>query len=268
MNTAPVTETKTGNEPTDNEVTFLGKTNDIYLDETVSDEVIAQLSSAETGDIVKFGQYEQDFEKNRVPKSIDWIVLDKQGPRMLLLSKYVLDAGAYNYIIPKESEDKDKDEDEDQFILKEPEGVWEISSLRSWLNKTFFDSDFIRTAFSDGEKNLIERVRLKNAENQRHHTPGGNDTEDKVFILSNAQIRKYLPTKESRVAYPTPHAKSNGVYCKKDGSCDWWVRTPGKNKFGTNIVSSNGDLNGCYNCRFEFIGIRPALWINLDFNCN
>lgn len=262
MNTAPVTETAI--EKTDKEVSFLGKTNDLYPDETVSDEVMEQLSAAEKGDIVKFGQYQQDSDKNKAPKPIDWIVLDKQGSRMLLLSKFVLDSGAYNYIIPKDSEDEDKD----QYILKEPIGIWEASSLRSWLNKTFFDSDFIRTAFSDGEKNLIERVRLKNAANQKNKTPGGKDTEDKVFILSNAQIRKYLPTKESRIAYPTPYARENGIYCKRDGSCDWWVRTPGENKYGTNIVSSNGNINGCYNCRFEFIGIRPALWINLDFNCN
>ncbi|MBO5935618.1 MAG: hypothetical protein J6Q94_09055 [Clostridia bacterium] len=289
MNT--VIENSPADIKTENEVTFLGKSNDCFFDEAVSDEVIARFQAAQTGDTVVFGYYAQSADKKAAELPIEWIVLDKQGPRMLLLSKYVLDTGAYNFFIP-DSDDYDEEEEnqedeiyvpEDEYeyvydketktfkkvkkiILKEPLGKWDISSLRAWLNRTFFDSDFIRTAFSDAEKNLIEGVILKNFDNPKHKTRGGEDTTDKIFILSNAQIRRYFPKKESRIAYPTPYAKANGVYCKKDGSCDWWVRTPGQNKYGANIVSTTGNLNSSYNCRYDFIGIRPALWINLDFN--
>lgn len=245
---------------TENEVTFLGKANDCFFDESVSADVIARFQAVQTGDKVEFGYYAQDSDKKAAELPIEWIVLDKQGSRMLLVSRYILDAGAYNFIIPDNSDDEDND------ILKEPIGRWDVSSLRRWLNRTFYDSDFTKTAFSDAEKNLIEGVILKNNDNPKYKTPGGEDTTDKIFILSNAQVRKYFPTTESRIAYPTPYAKTKGVYCKPDGSCDWWVRTPGQNKHGANIVSSTGNVSSCYNCRFNFIGIRPALWINLDFN--
>lgn len=258
MNT--VIENTPADIKTETEVTFLGKSNDCFFDESVSDEVITRFQAAQTGDTVEFGYYARSSDKKAAEQPIEWIVLDKQGPRMLLVSRYILDAGAYNFIIPDDSDDEDKD------ILKEPIGRWDICSLRKWLNRTFYDSDFIKTAFSDAEKNLIEGVILKNNDNPKYKTYGGEDTTDKVFILSNAQVRRYFPTKESRIAYPTPYAKANGVYCKKDGSCDWWVRTPGQNKYGANIVSTTGNLNSSYNCRFDFIGIRPALWINLDFN--
>ena len=149
---------------TENEVTFLGKANDCFFDESVSADVIARFQAVQTGDKVEFGYYAQDSDKKAAELPIEWIVLDKQGSRMLLVSRYILDAGAYNFIIPDNSDDEDND------ILKEPIGRWDVSSLRRWLNRTFYDSDFTKTAFSDAEKMIhrLEKIR-KTARHKRNH---------------------------------------------------------------------------------------------------
>ena len=53
-------------------------------------------STVRIGDIVTFGRYEQDNNLDNGPEEIDWIVLDIQGDKALLLSKYGLDAKQYN----------------------------------------------------------------------------------------------------------------------------------------------------------------------------
>ena len=48
------------------------------------------------GSIVTFGQYEQDNNTGNGPEEIEWIVLDVQDGKSLLLSRYGLDAKPYN----------------------------------------------------------------------------------------------------------------------------------------------------------------------------
>lgn len=77
----------------------------------------------------------------------------------MLLSKYGLDCQPFN-----------KDH---------TSATWENCSLRAWLN-----DEFINTAFSDTEKAWISLTSLANPDNPEEGTSGGNDTADKVFILS------------------------------------------------------------------------------------
>ena len=48
------------------------------------------------GSIVTFGMYEQDGDAHNGKESIEWIVLDVQEDRALLLSVHTLDAVTYN----------------------------------------------------------------------------------------------------------------------------------------------------------------------------
>ena len=50
----------------------------------------------EAGSLVTFGHYEQDRNTENGPEAIQWIVLDTDGDRVFLLSKYGLDAKQYN----------------------------------------------------------------------------------------------------------------------------------------------------------------------------
>ncbi|MDD6035308.1 MAG: DUF6273 domain-containing protein [Lachnospiraceae bacterium] len=56
-----------------------------------------------------------------------------------------------------------------------------------WLN-----SDFYRTAFSEKERASIAETLVRNADNPEYGTEGGNDTRDKVFLLSIEEATTYF----------------------------------------------------------------------------
>ena len=118
--------------------------------------------------------------------------------------------------------------------------TWETCSLRQFLNKEFFTK-----AFSDEERSIVIEVKNTNPDNLEYGTPGGNDTEDRVFILSLEEVNKYLPQEADR---------KNGSY--------WWLRTPGENSRQALVVDDNGDLMTDDEGWVEFdYCVRPAMWI-------
>ena len=48
------------------------------------------------GDIVTFGEYEQDHNRQNGAEPIEWIVLDTDGDYLFLVSRYILDRQRYN----------------------------------------------------------------------------------------------------------------------------------------------------------------------------
>lgn len=104
-----------------------------------------EASEAQVGDTVRFGSYEQDNDLNNGAEAIEWLVLDKQDGKLLLLSKDALDAKPYN------------EEDEDV--------TWETCTLRSWLNDTFYT-----TAFRQEEQGSIATTKVKNEDNPKYGT--------------------------------------------------------------------------------------------------
>lgn len=74
---------------------------------------------------------------------------------------------------------------------------------------------------------------------------------DKLFLLSISEIKKYLPTEESR-------------RCKCDvWFRDWWLRSPGASPYYAASVNRNGYLSR-YGSRFSsnIDAVRPALHLN------
>ena len=78
---------------------------------------------------------------------------------MLLISEQVLDTRAYN---------------EESKVI-----TWENCSLRKWLN-----SEFIDEAFSDEERSKILDTKVTADRDTFYSGDPGNDTIDKVFLLS------------------------------------------------------------------------------------
>ena len=52
------------------------------------------------------------------------------------------------------------------------------------------------------------------------------------------------------------------------GPCWWWLRTPGRTQSDASLVATNGivDYLGDYVISRAPIGVRPALWIDLNDN--
>ena len=49
------------------------------------------LKAAKVGSFILFGEYEQDNDESTGKEAIEWLVLDKQEDKMLVISRYGLD---------------------------------------------------------------------------------------------------------------------------------------------------------------------------------
>ena len=193
------------------------------------------------GDNITFGQYEQDGDLTNGAEAIEWQVLAVEDGRALVISKYGLDAKPYNE--------------------KEVSVTWETCTLRAWLNGEFYNS-----AFSSEEKLWIRQVTVKNSDNPTWGTKGGNDTTDRIFLLSIEEAERYFANDEARKCRPTTYAKNNGlnVY-EKTGIAWWWLRSPGIIDSVAASVGTSGYVGTHGNYVYSSdTAARPAFWLDLE----
>ncbi len=190
---------------------------------------------------IKFGNYFINDNKTKEP--IEWRVLKVSNNKALLITKDAIDCKSYN----NEFEDI----------------TWENCTLRQWLN-----NEFINQAFSKEEQNKIVLTNISNPNNPEYGTWGGNDTQDKIFLLSIDEVKKYFKDIEDRECKPTNYAKQQGAWTNHGsrylGNCRWWLRSPGENQNDAAGVGGDGSIydSGCYVHDVTY-AVRPALFINL-----
>ena len=214
-------------------------------------EIIKPFQSAKVGDHILFGRYEQDNNTSNGKEDIKWRVLAKEEGRILVISEYALDCQQYN--------------------TEYTSVTWETCSLRKWLNETFFKS-----AFSAEEQKMIPETKVTADANPSYSTDPGNDTTDKVFLLSITEAEKYFSSDDDRICVPTKYAIENGAWTsssswitssyKKDGeaTCWWWLRSPGCNSYYAANVFIFGDIfHSGYYVHGSGGRVRPALWIEI-----
>ena len=197
------------------------------------------------GNIITFGSY--PFYADGSKKAIDWKILDiDENGDALVISDYALDNVKYN--------------------KRKRDITWEESSIRKWLNGTFIDK-----AFTAEQRSKIILSKIENDDNAEYGTKGGNNTYDKLFLLSIDEAEKYFKNDEARRAYPTPYAKSkksvNGnLYEPSGGSCWWWLRSPGDSQNHAATVYSDGCVFSYGGSRVNYYGnaVRMAFKINLN----
>ena len=186
------------------------------------------------GSTVTFGTFPQT--KSHVWTALEWLVLAQKEKKVLLVSKYALDC------LP--------------FLPQGQRGTWRDSLLRHWLNGSpegGLEESFLGTAFTDAE-----RARLVK-------TATTADTSDLVFLLSYAEVVKYLgQDKAKRQCRPTSLAKSEGTRISPEGFCAWWLRSSGLRHDLASIVDTSGNVySDGISVNRENIGIRPAVWIRV-----
>ena len=196
--------------------------------------------NAKVGDYITFGKYEQDNNTSNGKEDIEWLVLDVQDGKALVISKYGLDCKPYN--------------------TNYTDVTWETCSLRSWLN-----DEFINEAFSDDEIDKILITTVETPKNVRFGTNGGGTTNDKVFILSIQEANKYLGEKEM-ICEPIPGYYEYDEDEENDDTYNWWwLRTPGKMIGDIASVASSGTIDEWGdNCYSDCNGVRPAMWVDVD----
>lgn len=166
---------------------------------------------------------------------IKWRVIKCENGEALLLSNIVLDKQKYNKRLKKVT--------------------WEKSTLRKWLNKKFMNR-----AFSSSEQEAIHTTKVINEDNYYYKTDGGNDTLDKIYLLSLSETdeeKEYGFTD----SYGMTIKYSN--YADLDDYQYWWLRTPGEKNISAAAVDMSGKAYlGGGESDME-LGIRPVLHLNL-----
>lgn len=207
-----------------------------------------KIKMAKVGDYVKFGKYEQDNNTDNGNEEIEWLMLDKQDDKALVISKYALDFQQYN--------------------TSRSDVTWETCTLRKWLN-----NDFINAAFSTDEKAIISKVQISEGINPGYSTNPGKATQDHIFLLSIAEADTYFSSDSARQCKPTDYAAVRTYVRSDNGDCWWWLRSPGEYSDYAACVYSSGsirekgnpvDYNGGFDYRYARCAVRPALWIDLN----
>lgn len=202
----------------------------------------------QVGDTVMFGQYEQDGNLDNGSEPIAWQVLDVQGGKALLMSRYALDC------LPFHDEKTD--------------AAWNQSALNAWLQADF------HAAFTDAEWAAIAPVTLADTAadgNPEWQNTDAEPAETHVFLLSYAQVMQYLPEQEQRKVSGTEYARSRGAKFLGFttigiGETDWWLRSPGKESYDACFLDVRGAVGT--KCVTEKLGVRPALWMDLSADRN
>lgn len=214
-------------------------------------------------DNVFFGNYYQSSSATKDP--VKWRVLSNAGGQLFLLSDQNLDALQYH----TEREDV----------------TWETSTIRSWLNGydassntggsngiDYTGDNFLNTAFSAKEQTAIAETEVVNEANTDYDTDGGNDTTDRIFLLSLTETsdRNYFPTYSSSISTNTAYVADGGKFGYSmfgTGEANWWwLRSPGYYRWyaafiewedGTSVTDGNPVNN-------ESTAVRPAFNLNLS----
>lgn len=190
-----------------------------------------------------FGSYEQDGDAANGKEPIQWLVLDRDGDKVLLLSKYALD---YQSFMP----------------FYEPVTgpfTWENSSLRRWLNSTFLNA-----AFNSSERQRLLTTTVITSPGSLHRENGPVNTEDRVFLLSNTEVYAYFANEAATAAEYTAYALSENPWAGNataPGAVDWWLRTTDGYDHPDSVRPSGRVGEGTRAYEGEYV--RPAIWVTM-----
>ena len=199
-----------------------------------------------TWDCIYFGNYYQSNSSTKEP--IKWRVLSVNGNDAFLLADQNLDDKPYN----EEYTDV----------------TWATCTLRTWLNDTF-----LNTAFTSAEQAAIKNTTVVNDDNPYYDTEGGENTTDKVYLLSIAEAcntaygfnGEFRTNSETRMAKNTAYvADKDGMEAVGEADC-WFLRSPGSNSDIASLVSSGGyGYDGGYGVFYSDYAVWPTLHLNLS----
>ncbi len=186
------------------------------------------LKKAETGDIIYFGSFEQDKNESNGREAIEWYVL-KFKDYVQLVSVYGLEAR--------------------RFSDSEQGASWDKSSLREYLN-----GDFLSSSFALAEQDLISSWGIPAGKGKSSAT-WGEDTQDKIYILSADEIKNLFSGESARKCFACADKE-------RTSPCPYWVRSPGNAKNKVSYVDAKGKTNtsGAVATE-EGYWVRPSLYV-------
>lgn len=199
-----------------------------------------------------------------------WRVLDTEDDHALLITEYVI-------------------EDRRQYNKEFVNTTWETSYLRTYLNGKFLQT------FSKEEQEDILETQISTLGNVWYDIDGGNDTQDKIFVLSLEEADRYFGdsgdylnsrikvrvengeyidlTEKNKDTYYSYTDFFSNAYDSERVAADprdpigwargWWLRSPGNSDDSATFITSDGSaiVSGC--AVYNYCGVRPAIWLKL-----
>lgn len=174
-------------------------------------------------------------------EDIKWSIYGNYNENILLISKYILDSLFYSSLCNN----------------------YEESFLRDWLN-----NDFINTAFSDAEKDLLEIVKVNNGlDSTTDYTNDflSQDTYDKVYTLSASDLKSLYYINNLKIKTGTDYAYIQGLLDYSQFSSikknSWWLRTPDReHEMHVCVVNHFGSIMH-ERVTSTYVGIVPTIQI-------
>ena len=103
------------------------------------------------------------FSVDTISIDCPWLVLDQKDNQLLLISALGIDSRKYH--------------NDSMYV------TWRMSNIRNWLN-----TEFVETAFSADESERIITEQVIARSSLIKGTDQGDNTEDKVFLLSYDEV--------------------------------------------------------------------------------
>ena len=194
------------------------------------------MQSAQKGETVRFGAYEQDSNAMNGSEEIEWIVLQREEDRLLLISKYALDCSPFHTSVAM--------------------ATWDYSAINQWLNEAFYGE-----AFSAAEKCIVLSTDVTPDANALFDTDPGKQTKSHVFLLSIPEADELFDSQEARRCTPTAFAETHGASAPS-GGCVWWLRTPGYDGTAASRVLADGSISYIGQPVDRSLAVRPAVWVS------
>lgn len=186
-----------------------------------------KIKTAQVGEYILFGTYEQDNNYSNGNEYVEWLVLEKTHNKMLVLSKYALDCKEYN-----------------DGLLKKV--TWGTCSLKKWLNDTF-----VTNAFSATEQSVITKT--------------GNGKVFLLSRSEVARYFDADHTRECKPTdYAVAHG---AYVDSDSGICRWWVRGDDFTNQHWAIFKDNSYVTRDPEWRgiiYLDFAVRPAMWISIE----
>ena len=214
------------------------------------------LKDAAVGQTVTFGQFETNCDFDTT-EDIEWIVVKKEGNKVLLLSKMSLISMSYGG------------------YQQESYVSWKNSEVRNYLNGTFYYN-----AFTDAERKLISST--TNIPLDEEIELGAVQTTDNIFIPSASEMCEYFYSENDMKCLSTGNhyveggTNKFGVYSISNDDfnsyCTYWLRDtiadayygyPGQSIFEEDDWSTYSGFNATTDYSDPYY-VRACLWIDLS----
>ena len=172
------------------------------------------------------------------------VVTDYGNGSMLIMSDKVLDSQPFN--------------DTSSNV------TWEGSTIRKWLNNTFY-----KTAFTAGERGSIHQTEVDNSASSSIFDYAQNNTKDRIYLFSYADLTNTTYNFNSDASYDDPQRRSESTaYAQAMGAgggyCSYWTRSCNESTVQY-VLSGDGCVGNCHSpgrADSTGYGVRPIITVD------